>query len=393
MKTERKNSEEREKGKKIRLIKNKFTLSEDFLARKYEFRRNLLSLEIEIREKGEKEWASVNENSLFRELQGTGHGIALNVVVSLLRSDFVDDYDPIDTYFNNIKYDGKSHISELAKYVKANDQPQWELHLKKHLVRTVKCALDSSYFNKQALILVHDKQNSGKSSFIRFLCPPQLAEYIAEDVSTDKDSRILLVKNFIINLDELDKLNKKEIAAVKSFISKVQINERLPYDRKNSVLSRRASFFGSTNNYELLDDPTGSVRWICFEITGIDWAYSQKIEIDKVWAEAHHLYVSGFECDLTKDEIKENEERNKRFQILSMELQLIDKHFIPDTEELLENFKTATEILEILVKKSHVGSKLNVVQVGKALNVLGYPRGKKTHDRINGYYAKEKINE
>ncbi|MFW6257646.1 MAG: VapE domain-containing protein, partial [Prolixibacteraceae bacterium] len=199
--------------------------------------------------------------------------------------------------------------------------------------------------------------------------------------------------NFIINLDELDKLNKKEIAAVKSFISKVQINERLPYDRKNSILKRRASFFGSTNNFEILDDPTGSVRWLCFEINGINFNYSKEININQVWAQAYHLYNSNFQFELTKEEIKQNEERNKRFQVLSMERELIAKLFEPDEEKNLNNFMTATDVLDKLQGLSNIGHKLNKVQVGKALNSLDFPKGREHEDRISGYYLKSKIDE
>lgn len=387
-----KNSDPGPRGKTIRLIKNKFTDAEDYLSKKYDFRRNILSLEIEIRNKGDdhETYRPVNENSLYRELQHFGNTISLANIVAILRSDFVTDFDPIRTYFEGLKWDQQSHIDKLADYVKANEPEEWKNHFKKHIVRTVRCAIDNDYFNKQALIIVHPSQNSGKSTFIRFLCPPELAAYIAEDVTTDKDSRILLVKNFIINLDELDKLNKQEIAAVKSFISKNQINERLPFDRKNSVLKRRASFFGSTNKEELLDDPTGSVRWLCFEIASIDWNYKSQIDINQVWAEAYILFKSGFNCDLTREELERNEERNKQFQVLSIERQLIEKLFEPDPERLRENFKTTTEVFDTLVGLTNLSSRLNVVQIGKALNMLKFPKGKETKERISGYYLKLK---
>ena len=98
----------------------------------------------------------------------------------------------------------------------------------------------------------------------------------------DKDARILLCKNFLINLDELSSLAKKEINTLKSYFSKDQINERLPYDRKNTILPRISSFIGSTNRDTFLDDETGSVRWLCFQITGINWNYRQEINIDLV---------------------------------------------------------------------------------------------------------------
>lgn len=378
------------KGKTIRLIKNKFTDAEDYLSKKYDFRRNVLTLEIEIKEKDESLFRPVNENSLYRELQHKGNTISLANILAILKSDFVPDFDPIRTYFDSLVWNGESQIDKLAGYVKTNDQKEWINHFTKHIVRTVKCAIDPDYFNKQALILVHALQNSGKSTFIRFLCPPELVAYIAEDVTTDKDSRILLVKNFIINLDELDKFNKQEIAAVKSFISKNQINERLPFDRKNSILKRRASFYGSTNKNELLDDPTGSVRWLCFEIVSIDWSYKESIDINQVWAEAYYLYKSGFKCDLTREELEKNEERNKEFQILSIERELIQKLFEPDYEKNLENFKTATEVFDTLTGLTNLSRSLSRVQIGKALNMLNYPKGKETKERISGYYIKQK---
>jgi len=80
-----------------------------------------------------------------------------------------------------------------------------------------------------------------------FLCPPALANYIAENISDDKDSRISLVKNFLVNLDELSSLAKHEINSLKAVFSKNFINERLPYDRKNSIIPRISNFIGSTN--------------------------------------------------------------------------------------------------------------------------------------------------
>ncbi len=163
-----KKQHEQKEAKTRRLITNKYTEAEDFLEEKYDFRRNSLSLEIEISPKGEEKWEPVNENSLYRELQLRGKGIALNVIIAMLRSNFVKEFDPIYNYFNSLKYDGKKHIDKLAGYVKAADQVEWQKHFKKQLVRAVACALIENYFNKQALIIVHEKQNSGKSTFIRF---------------------------------------------------------------------------------------------------------------------------------------------------------------------------------------------------------------------------------
>lgn len=46
-----------------------------------------------------------------------------------------------------------------------------------------------------------------------------------------------------------------------------------------------SSFIGSTSRATFLNDETGSVRWLCFELMGkIDFVYSKNVDIDKVWA-------------------------------------------------------------------------------------------------------------
>ena len=82
--------------------------------------------------------------------------------------------------------------------------------------RAIKCALEPAYFNKQALIISHSGQSSGKSTWCRHLCPPNW-QNMAEDINSDKDARIQLCRNFLYNLDELAVLSKNDVNALKAF--------------------------------------------------------------------------------------------------------------------------------------------------------------------------------
>ena len=385
------NSKNSNKGQFTSVYRNKFNLAESYLADKYEFRSNTVSLTIEYREKGSSHFEGLNENTLYRELQNRNICLSLGNLTALLRSDFVEQYDPLIDYFESLPpWNGKPNIEQLASFVKTIDPDEWENHLRKHLVRAVKCAIVPFYYNKQALILVDPRQNSGKSTFCRFLCPPSLKDYIAEDITTDKDSRILLAKNLIINLDELALLSKKDINSLKSFMSKDQVNERLPYDRKSTILQRRATFVGSTNNTEFLSDETGSVRWLCFEVSSIDWGYSRKVDMDQVWAEAYACYKSGCNPELTREEIQESERRNRRFHVLSVEIELIMKLFDFDYNKEKENFKTATEVMIEIINLSN-GIRVNHIQVGKALKSLQCPVGRDSLQRYGYFLTQKKI--
>jgi len=171
-----------------------------------------------------------------------------------------------------------------------------------------------------------------------------LSDYIAENISIDKDSRIALATNIIINQDELSTMSKRDLNSLKSMFSKEKINERLPYDRKASIIPRRCSFVGSTNEMEFLMDDTGSVRWLCFEIDEIDWNYTKKVKIDLVYAQAYHLVKNGFNCSLTREDIIENELRKGEFQVFTEEMQLVQKHFYLEDSNEDENFRTSTDV-------------------------------------------------
>ena len=293
---------------------------ERFLSAHFDFRNNTVAHTIEYKKKSEAVYKELNENSLHRFLQIAGVKFSLTYLRSLISSDYVRDYDPIQEYFNSLPdWDGnKDYINELANFVKATDQVAFNLHLKKMLVRTVSCALNENYYNKQAFILVGHEQNTGKSTWIRNLCPAQLNKYLNENMTTDKDTLMCLYENFIINLDELEILDKKEINYIKSLLSKDRVKVRRPFATRATTDKRRASFFGSTNKDDFLTDETGSVRWLCFEIESIDFSYSDKVDINLVWGQAFKLFKTGFKYELTAEEVKQNELRNAQFQKLSI---------------------------------------------------------------------------
>lgn len=359
----------------------------EYLEAKYHITYNEISHDFQISFKGSQEWQYLNLNSLIIELAKAGIDIPNGKLETLLRSEWIPKCNPIREYFEGLpKWDGEDHILNLASYVPTFETEAFNYHFKKWLVRTIKCALETNYFNKQAFVLSHQGQNSGKSTWCRFLCPPDLAEYMAEDISNDKDARIQLCRNFLYNLDELAVLSKKDVNALKSFFSKTFINERLPYDRKNTILPRICSFVGSTNMSSFLNDETGSVRWLCFELKGkIDFGYSKQVDIQRVWSQAYHLAYCDptFEPELSITDIQENEERNKKYTKLTTEEELVSKYFEKSND--IKDFVTASDVL---VKLSSLNLRLNQINLGRALSGFNFQRVKHPKRQVYGYLAR-----
>lgn len=254
----------------------------------------------------------------------------------------VPEYDPILHYFDRLDTFDESqlgHIDNLSRHITVEgdqyEQERWQLNFKKALVRTVKCALNPLYFNKHCLVLFSSAQSKGKTSFLRTLCPPALADYYFEEIlSSDKDSQIVLAKNFLVVLDELATLSRLDINALKSVMSKREVNVRLPYEKRPEKFPRRCSFFATTNRTDFLVDKE-NVRWLIFDVANIDYGYGDifsgklNFDIDKVWAEALYLYRTGFGCELSIEELRSNEVNNELYTANNTQRDIIDELFLP----------------------------------------------------------------
>ncbi len=360
-----------------------------YLAKKYQLRFNEIALEFEIKtENGD--WTELNLNSLYIELTQAGINIAFNKLEILMRSHLISIFNPFENYFQNLeKWDGENHIQRLISFVKTTDTEPFQIHFEKWLTRSVFCALKRGYINKQCFVFYNTKQNSGKTSFLRFLIPPSLEKYYTEDIGVDKDGLIALCKNFIINIDELSVMSKTDVNILKAFISKNTVNARLPYDRKSSLMYRTSSFCGSTNRSDFLTDETGSVRWIIFEVLEIDFNYSKEININQVWAQAYHnaFERKNYNPELTAKDLIENEKRNEKFKQVSLEQEILITHF--EKSENKNDFLTATEIM--LAMSNALGVRMNNVKIGKALTALNFERIKHSKKQVYGYLIKRKI--
>jgi predicted P-loop ATPase len=185
----------------------------------------------------------------------------------------------------------------------------------------------------------------------------------------------------------LASLNRKQITSVKSFISRQYVKVRPPFGDKTIRAARRTSFVGSTNQTNFLNDPTGSVRWICHLIKKIDWNYKKDFNIDEIWSQAYYLYLSGYKYELTSEEINQNEVSNEEFQLETAEMEIIRKHFYEGTKENRDFILTPTEIERIIKIHYNSTAKVSLNGIGRALSSLHFKR--ESHYRLeNGHSLK-----
>jgi predicted P-loop ATPase len=176
---------------------SKLKMIEGFISGHFDLRYNTISNMVEYKGKSDRDFSPLNESNIYRLMHLNDIKVSLQQISILLNSDFVPRYNPITNYFKRIGplWDNTVHgdyIAYLGDFIAIERKKDFVNHLKKWMIRTIVCCHDASYYNKQALILVGERQNSGKSSFMRYLCPPELKGYMAENISTDKDGLIAL---------------------------------------------------------------------------------------------------------------------------------------------------------------------------------------------------------
>ncbi|MFM5955712.1 MAG: VapE domain-containing protein, partial [Dolichospermum sp.] len=108
---------------------------------------------------------------------------------------------------------------------------------------------------------------------------------------------------------------KRDVSSLKRFITAKEDTFRAPYARKEARHPRPSLFAGTTNETEILLDPTGDRRfWVLkVQIDKIPLAELIK-DRDKIWAAADALYRKGERWDLTDQEERSRIDLNKHFR-------------------------------------------------------------------------------
>ena len=343
-----------------------------FLSTRYVFRHNIVSGKLEFQYFGKKKWNVMNdfiENSMLRECLKGRIKTNLSSLRNLLYSDFCELFNPFEDYFYNLPtYDEKTdYITELANTITTTKQELWQQCFKKWLVAMVGCVLDEKVIN-HTVIVFSGKQGLGKTTWVEKLVPKQLKEYLFSGTinPNNKDTLVQLAECMLINLDELENLNRSEIGSLKEIITKTQIRMRKAYGHNNETMPRRASFAGSVNTAQFLNDSTGSRRFLCFELEGIK--YQHDVDINMAFSQALFLFKSGFRFWFDQEEIKNITANNEQYQLHSPKEELLLTWFEPCSKEEATLFLNASQIAAKLADRTKLNLNDGTInKLGKAL--------------------------
>ena len=251
-------------------------------------------------------WNDADLSQLYAYMENYGITAAQKINVALDIEFQRNSFHPIREYLDKLVWDGIERLDKLfIEYLGADNTEYTRAVTKKSLVACVKRVYEPGSKHDTLIVLI-GKQGIGKSTILDKMGKQWFSDTL--DDMKGKDAYGQLQGNWIIELAELNATRKTDIEAVKHFISKRKDDYRKPYDRYESSIPRQCVFFGTTNDYNFLNDPTGNRRFL--PITTSSESVSKNIwedldnEIDLLWAEAKHLYDNGYSTYLGKSQVK-----------------------------------------------------------------------------------------
>ena len=370
---------------KLRKTSSKNGEIEAYLSSYYEFRYNTVLGRTEYRSKEDAHFSKVGRyeiNTLRRELDNdVGIITSSDNLYSIIESSFSPRVNPIQEYFKNLpSVDVSSSspfslkaIPELASCVVAHNSDKWLPYLTKWLVAVVANAMDDRECRNHTCLVLTGEQGKFKTTFLDLLCPPALHgySYTGKIYPQEKDTLTYIGQNLIVNIDDqLKALNKRDENELKNLITCPMVKYRMPYDKYVEEHPHLASFVASVNGNDFLTDPTGSRRFLPFEVLSIDIERAKAISMDYVYAEAKALLKSGFRYWFDDDEIAELYRESEDFQVQTAEMELLLRCFEKPTEDESYSLMTTTEILTYLGIYTH--QPLVAKRMGEALKKAGY---------------------
>lgn len=363
---------------------------EQFLDATYDFRFNRLTEETEYRKRnvpsacfcpvGQREL-----NSFCIEARKRGIDCWDRDISRYIYSGNIAEYHPFRLYMDELpEWDGADRVDDLASRVSGSrlwlkSFHRWLLGMAAQWME-----VDSLHANSVSPVLVSRTQGKQKSTFCKMLLPRELQRYYTDsfELSTQSGAERKLREFGLINMDEFDKFTPRKMALLKNLMQVVHPCIRKAHQKNYRSLPRVASFIATSNQKELLTDPTGSRRFLCVEVE--DKIDCSPLDYRQLYAQLKAELQAGERYWFTSEEEAEIMASNDFFYRHPIEEDVFRSCFRPAGYGENALSLTAAEIFQRLKKFNPAAMRsVSAGNFGKLLSSLGIER---KHTQYGNYY-------
>jgi predicted P-loop ATPase len=272
----------------------------------------------------------------------------------VLNSSLIGEYNPVEDFLKTLR-DNKTvdSLRNVFIYSLGIEESDSSLDLKvtifkKYMASIIDKSLNGSQNDK--ILILYGGMNLGKTRFLKklfgFFVNNDVRSYFTVVPKIDiyqKDDLDKLRSNYIINLDELNRLNDIDL---KQFTSSEEIVYREPYKRHNKKFINRCTLMGTTNNIQFLKDRENRRFFILHIEKKINEVYLTDEVLNDIWFEAYRYYQENRETGLffNDEEINLISKLSENHRVMTDLEEIILDNFEADVKPNL----TATEVVRFL---------------------------------------------
>lgn len=366
----------------------------------YDIKKNEVTQEIEY--KG-KPMTTSNLNTIWSEIAtALGTKCTQSHVDSLIHNDNTRTYNPFLEFFERYQDREVKHgtIQSLISTVTArhllNEDGKiidigpgiTQIFIRKWIISLI-ASMHGTY--SLLILVLCGEQGLGKTNFFRWLLPSELRDYYGESkLDRGKDDEILMCRKLILCDDEFSGKSKNEYKLLKQYASTQFFNLRQPYGRKFEDYRRYAVLCGTSNENEVINDPTGNRRIIPINLVAINFEAYRAIDKIDLLMEAYHIWKTEGDTSwqLNKGEIAQLSMSSADNEQVDTAAEALDVVFEKPTS-FEGTWMTATEVRDTIMK--HLEVKFAENRLGIALGKAGFEKKKKKLNDIPRTVYKVKV--
>jgi predicted P-loop ATPase len=240
-----------------------------------------------------------------------------------------NQFHPVRDYFDALVWDGVQRLdSWLQQYFHAEDSEYIRAIGPRFLISAV-ARIYRPGCQADYMLVLEGPQGKRKSEALRTLA-------VRDDWFTDrlshlasKDAALDVTGVLLIEVSEMDAINKAKSSTMKSFITRRTDRFRPPYGKHVITLPRQCVFAGTINpppDGGYLKDSTGARRFWPVACRGMIDRDGLEQARDQLWAEAAHRFKAGEPWWLETPELEAlaTAEQRARFAVDSWEEPIVD---------------------------------------------------------------------